>query len=125
MERAGTPPWVSSNLRPALRSYPQLQTPTEHVRQHLLNESFHLGRVVPRAEVGSDHQLILKTISPFAKIIDMHVAMLMDFVFAVLGRHKGHFADQNPGLKEDFIVIQTLRGGVARVGEHGDTDFGA
>ena len=73
--------------------------------------------------MARDDQLILESILPFTEVIDMHVAMLMDFLFPMFWGNKGHFRNECFRLKEDRVVVEAFWRGVPSVGNHWDADF--
>ena len=61
-----------------------MQSPVEHVWQRLLDKRLDLTRMVARAEMAGDHQLVLESVLAIDPIIKVHVPMLVNLLLAVL-----------------------------------------
>ena len=61
------------------------------------------------------------SIAAFHEIIQVHVAMLMDFLLAVAGRDKRHLGDEDFGLVHVWVVIETAWRAISQIREQGDS----
>jgi hypothetical protein len=52
-----------------------------------------LGFVVADAEVTADDLFVLEQVLAFDEVIQVHVSIFVDFVFAVIWGQEGHFGD--------------------------------
>ena len=71
--------------------------------------------MVPRAEVTGDDQFVFEPICPLDKIVQVHVAELVDFLPPVLRAVEGQFGNQDAGLKCGFAIVEAFRRRVTRV----------
>jgi hypothetical protein len=62
-----------------------------------VDPSMDLGFVVADAEVTADDLFVLKQVLAVDEVIQVHVSIFVDFVFAVVGGQEGHFRDQDFG----------------------------
>src|SRR6185369_7721106 len=84
---------------------PEMEAATQHVGEVFFDVMKDLLVVVAGAEVGGDDEFVLEAIASLDKIVEVHVAMLVNFVLAVVGGDEGHFGDQDFGFVEVGIGI--------------------
>lgn len=72
---------VSTDRTPG--SDPQLDAVSKLIGQPLRDVIQHFVRVIPRAKVGGDDQLILKFVRSFQKVIKMQMPKLVDLIAAM------------------------------------------
>ncbi len=75
-----------------------------------------LRLIVAHAEMPADDLFVLKKIFSLDEIIEMHMAVFVDDILAVIWCQKGHFGDENLGSKHIGVAIKTGRSRVAGVG---------
>ena len=59
----------------------------------------------------------------FEDVVEVGVAELVDFFLAVFGAVEGHLGDQDLGIVDRRVAVETDGGGVAEVTEQRDADF--
>src|SRR5207247_11195791 len=74
-------------------------------------------RMVARAEVRADNQLVLEAVGPLDEVVEVHVAELVDLLAAVVGPDEAHFGDEDLGLVDRRVVVEAGRAGIAGVGD--------
>ncbi len=74
---------------------PRPESSSEQSGDLLFNFAHDLPSVVAHAEVSGDDQFILECVLARDKVIQVHVAMLVDLLASVLGSHKGHLGNQH------------------------------
>ncbi len=80
--------------------------------------------MIAGAEMRGDDQLILEFVTTVNKVVEVHVAELVDFFFTVIGRDKSHLADLDLGLVHFGTVVEASRGRIAGVGNERRAMFG-
>ena len=80
--------------------------------------------VVADAEVAADDLFVLEQVLAFDEVIQVHVSIFVDLVFAVIWGQEGHFGDQDFGAKHIGITVESCRCGIACVGDKRDSGFG-
>src|SRR5262249_40794188 len=76
-------------------------------------QTANLLRMVARAEVGKNNELISKKISSLDHVVQVHVSEFMNLLPAMAGPDEAHLRDQNLGLIDGRIAIQAGRTRVA------------
>lgn len=92
---------------------PQSCAVAERIREYLIESAAGFRVVRAGAEVSKDNQLIFEAVGTVEEVIEVHVAELMNFFAAVFGPEEGHFGDQQAGVVDIGVCIESLWGGVA------------
>jgi len=96
---------------------PQQQSTVQHVRKLLTNHSLGMPPSISRTTVTADNQFIVEMFGSIDDIIQMHVTVLMNQFFTVLGIDKRHFSYQYLGVIEIRVIIQPAGRCVSRVAD--------
>ena len=78
---------------------------------------------VARAKVAGNDDFIFKTIFAFHEIVKMHVAVLVNQVFAVIRRNKRHLGDQYFGVIKFRVLVQSFRRGISGIADQRKTNL--
>ena len=85
--------------------------------------------MVARAEMAGDDELVLESVLPIDPVVEVHVAMLVDFFLTVLRCNERKLGNENLRLEHLRASIKTLRRTVTQVGDERRAylsgDFGA
>src|SRR5262249_35504531 len=73
-------------------------------------------RMIARAKMGENDQLVLETIGSLDHVIEMHVPELVDLFAAMAGPDEADLGNENLGLVNGWVVIQAGRTRVAAIG---------
>ena len=84
---------ISSDGGRSLVGSPYLYPLAQVGRERGLDQAKEVGRLVPAGHVCDDDQLVLKSLRPIDKVLQMQVAELMDPFSHVLGAGEAHFRD--------------------------------
>src|SRR5438128_8197204 len=101
----------SESLKPQLHAFLKMR------RQLAVDEAADLLRMIARAEVRKDDQLVAEALGALNYIIQMHMAELVDLFTAVVRANETHFGNQDLRVIQRRITVQAGRTGIARVGQ--------
>src|SRR5579871_4636731 len=82
-------------LSPTSSSSPELYALAQSRRKFLFDDGLKRFVVIARAEVREDDQLVFESVGPFQDVVQMRMAELVDFFFAMFRTEKRHFGDQH------------------------------
>ncbi len=71
----------------------------------------------------ADDSFVLKKILAVDEIVQVHVTIFVDEVFAVIGGKECHLGDENFGTKHIGVTIESGRGGISGVSDKRDSSF--
>src|SRR2546430_644025 len=96
---------------------PQLDARFERLGPLRLPQLTHLVRMVTRAEMATDDQLVLEAVRPLKEIVEVHVAELVDFLAAMVWADEAQLGNEHLGVEHGWKVVEAGGAGVAGVGE--------
>ena len=73
--------------------------------------------------MAHDNDFVIETVFSFNEIVQVHVSVFVDQLFAMIGRNKSHLRNQDFTIIEQRIVIQSWRRRVTRESDQRNSAF--